>query len=198
MEETVAVGAPRADRISALNAMPRQKPRILSPVWGLSESPSRQRRHTLPASEFRCLSPEDAIGVFEIEREAFISVSGNCPLYIDEIQHFLTLCPEMSLGWFEEGRLVAFIIGSLWDQDRLTQERQWDGGETVGPSMSPTSWEWKEMLAELKGSFLVRKGQLSYVPWLLLNPPAYVGGGEWKKNIPFLIGTDREGQPFFP
>lgn len=24
------------------------------------------------------------------------------------------------MGWFEEGRLVAFIIGSLWDQDRLT------------------------------------------------------------------------------
>lgn len=32
-------------------------------------SPGRQRRHTLPASEFRCLSPEDAISVFEIERE---------------------------------------------------------------------------------------------------------------------------------
>ncbi|XP_027729056.1 serotonin N-acetyltransferase [Vombatus ursinus] len=122
MEETVAVGAPRADRISALNALPCQKPKISSPVWGLSESPSHQRRHTLPASEFRCLSPGDAIGVFEIEREAFISVSGSCPLYIDEIRHFLTLCPEMSLGWFEEGRLVAFIIGSLWDQDRLTQE----------------------------------------------------------------------------
>lgn len=28
-----------------------------------------QRRHTLPASEFRCLSPEDAVSVFEIERE---------------------------------------------------------------------------------------------------------------------------------
>lgn len=24
------------------------------------------------------------------------------------------------MGWFEEGRLVAFIIGSLWDQERLT------------------------------------------------------------------------------
>lgn len=32
-------------------------------------SPSCQRRHTLPASEFRCLTPEDAVGVFEIERE---------------------------------------------------------------------------------------------------------------------------------
>ncbi|XP_068932405.1 serotonin N-acetyltransferase [Petaurus breviceps papuanus] len=120
--ETVALGTPGADRMPALNALTHQKPRILSPAWGLSESPIRQRRHTLPASEFRCLSPEDAIGVFEIEREAFISVSGNCPLYIDDIRHFLTLCPEMSLGWFEEGRLVAFIIGSLWDQDRLTQE----------------------------------------------------------------------------
>lgn len=117
-------------------------------------SPGRQRRHTLPASEFRCLSPEDAISVFEIEREgkglpffpprplptrgapgapspspcsppaplaAFISVSGDCPLHLDEIRHFLTLCPELSLGWFEEGRLVAFIIGSLWDQERLSQ-----------------------------------------------------------------------------
>lgn len=54
---------------------------------------------------------------------AFISVSGTCPLYLDEIRHFLTLCPELSLGWFEEGRLVAFIIGSLWDKERLTQVR---------------------------------------------------------------------------
>ncbi|NXS04355.1 SNAT acetyltransferase, partial [Oxylabes madagascariensis] len=52
---------------------------------------------------------------------AFISVSGDCPLHLDEIRHFLNLCPELSLGWFEEGRLVAFIIGSLWDQERLSQ-----------------------------------------------------------------------------
>nr|KAF6414804.1 aralkylamine N-acetyltransferase [Molossus molossus] len=45
-----------------------------------------------------------------------------CPLNLDEIRHFLTLCPELSLGWFQEGRLVAFIIGSLWDEERLTQE----------------------------------------------------------------------------
>lgn len=32
-------------------------------------SPVRQRRHTLPASEFRNLTPQDAISVFEIERE---------------------------------------------------------------------------------------------------------------------------------
>ncbi|XP_034264468.1 serotonin N-acetyltransferase [Pantherophis guttatus] len=81
-----------------------------------------QRRHTLPASEFRCLTPEDAIGVFEIEREAFISVSEDCPLHLDEIRHFLNLCPELSLGLFEEGQLVAFIIGSLWDQERLSQD----------------------------------------------------------------------------
>lgn len=55
---------------------------------------------------------------------AFISVSGECPLHLDEVRHFLTLCPELSLGWFEEGRLVAFIIGSLWDQERLTMVRQ--------------------------------------------------------------------------
>jgi len=54
---------------------------------------------------------------------AFISVSGTCPLHLDEIRHFLTLCPELSLGWFEEGCLVAFIIGSLWDKERLTQVR---------------------------------------------------------------------------
>ncbi|KAM5151507.1 serotonin N-acetyltransferase [Callospermophilus lateralis] len=98
------------------------KPEALSLPPGASESPSCQRRHTLPASEFRCLTLEDAVSVFEIEREAFISVSGICPLYLEEIQHFLTLCPELSLGWFEEGRLVAFIIGSLWDEERLTQE----------------------------------------------------------------------------
>lgn len=55
---------------------------------------------------------------------AFISVSGECPLHLDEVRHFLTLCPELSLGWFEEGRLVAFIIGSLWDQERLTLVRR--------------------------------------------------------------------------
>ena len=54
---------------------------------------------------------------------AFISVSGECPLHLDEVRHFLSLCPELSLGWFEEGRLVAFIIGSLWDQERLTTVR---------------------------------------------------------------------------
>nr|XP_010595231.1 serotonin N-acetyltransferase [Loxodonta africana] len=97
----------------------------LATLWlppEVPDSPSRQRRHTLPASEFRCLSPEDATSVFEVEREAFISVSGLCPLYLDEIRHFLIMCPELSLGWFEEGRLVAFIIGSLWDEERLTQE----------------------------------------------------------------------------
>ncbi|KPP77262.1 serotonin N-acetyltransferase-like [Scleropages formosus] len=85
-------------------------------------SPGRQRRHTLPASEFRPLSPQDAASVFEIEREAFLSVSGECPLYLDDVRHFLSLCPELSLGWFEEGRLVAFIIGSLWDEDKLSAE----------------------------------------------------------------------------
>uniref|UniRef100_A0A8C6S4V2 Serotonin N-acetyltransferase n=1 Tax=Neogobius melanostomus TaxID=47308 RepID=A0A8C6S4V2_9GOBI len=81
-----------------------------------------QRRHTLPASEVRPLNTQDAISVFEIEREAFISVSGECPLHLDEVRHFLTLCPELSMGWIEEGRLVAFIIGSLWDKERLAEE----------------------------------------------------------------------------
>ncbi|XP_069036992.1 arylalkylamine N-acetyltransferase 2 [Lepisosteus oculatus] len=82
----------------------------------------RQRRHTLPASEFRNLTPQDAISVFEIEREAFVSVSGECPLTLEEVLHFLRLCPELSLGWFEEGQLVAFVIGSGWDKERLAQE----------------------------------------------------------------------------
>ncbi|XP_062031192.1 serotonin N-acetyltransferase [Lepus europaeus] len=107
--------------MSTLSTQPL-KPKALHPPLGSPESPGHQRRHTLPASEFRCLTPEDAAGVFEIEREAFMSVSGSCPLYLDEIRHFLTLCPELSLGWFQEGRLVAFIIGSLWDEERLTQE----------------------------------------------------------------------------
>ncbi|XP_005908064.2 serotonin N-acetyltransferase-like [Bos mutus] len=98
------------------------KPSPLHLPSGIPGSPGRQRRHTLPANEFRCLTPEDAAGVFEIEREAFISVSGNCPLNLDEVRHFLTLCPELSLGWFVEGRPVVFIIGSLWDEERLTQE----------------------------------------------------------------------------
>ncbi|MGH0141724.1 UNVERIFIED_CONTAM: hypothetical protein FKN15_031681 [Acipenser sinensis] len=103
--------------MSVTSGLPFLKPEHLMPSL---TSPGRQRRHTLPASEFRCLTPEDAISVFEIEREAFISVSGDCPLHLDEVRHFLTLCPELSLGWFEEGRLVAFIIGSLWDQEKLT------------------------------------------------------------------------------
>ncbi|EMP23774.1 serotonin N-acetyltransferase [Chelonia mydas] len=117
--------------MSVISALPFLKPIHLRP---LRSSPGRQRRHTLPASEFRCLTPEDAISVFEIEREAFISVSGDCPLHLDEIRHFLNLCPELSLGWFEEGRLVAFIIGSLWDQEKLSQEAltlHRPGGTTV-------------------------------------------------------------------
>ncbi|XP_022046402.1 serotonin N-acetyltransferase-like [Acanthochromis polyacanthus] len=104
--------------MSVVGAQPFIKPMQPSP----SVSPGIQRRHTLPASEVRPLNTQDAISVFEIEREAFISVSGECPLHLDEVRHFLTLCPEYSMGWFEEGRLVAFIIGSLWDQDRLTTE----------------------------------------------------------------------------
>ncbi|XP_017310011.1 arylalkylamine N-acetyltransferase 2 [Ictalurus punctatus] len=85
-------------------------------------SPLRQRRHTLPASEFRNLTPQDAISVFEIEREAFISVSGECPLTLNEVLNFLGQCPELSMGWFEEGQLMGFIIGSGWDKEKLAQE----------------------------------------------------------------------------
>ena len=45
------------------------KPSALHLPSGIPGSPGRQRRHTLPANEFRCLTPEDAAGVFEIERE---------------------------------------------------------------------------------------------------------------------------------
>uniref|UniRef100_A0A4X1UWQ9 Uncharacterized protein n=1 Tax=Sus scrofa TaxID=9823 RepID=A0A4X1UWQ9_PIG len=89
------------------------KPRPLSLPPTIPESPSRQRRHTLPASEFRCEQPP----------AAFIPVLGTCPLNVDEIRYFLTLCPELSMGWFLEGRLLAFIIGSLWDKERITQVR---------------------------------------------------------------------------
>lgn len=52
---------------------------------------------------------------------AFVSVSGECPLNLDDVLSFLGQCPELSLGWFEEGQLVAFIIGSGWDKERLAQ-----------------------------------------------------------------------------
>lgn len=58
-----------------------------------------------------------------------MSVSGECPLTLEEVLNFLGMCPELSLGWFEEGQLVAFIIGSGWDKDRLSQ---------VGDSLTKT------------------------------------------------------------
>ena len=43
---------------------------FIKPMQALpSVSPGIQRRHTLPASEFRPLNTQDAISVFEIERE---------------------------------------------------------------------------------------------------------------------------------
>lgn len=57
-------------------------------------------------------------------RPAFVSVSGACPLTLDEVLNFLGLCPELSLGWFQEGQLVAFIIGSGWDKNKLSQVGQ--------------------------------------------------------------------------
>ncbi len=47
---------------------PFLKPFFLKTPLSVS-SHRRQRRHTLPASEFRNLTPQDAISVFEIERE---------------------------------------------------------------------------------------------------------------------------------
>uniref|UniRef100_A0A8C7ZAG2 Serotonin N-acetyltransferase n=1 Tax=Oryzias sinensis TaxID=183150 RepID=A0A8C7ZAG2_9TELE len=81
-------------------------------------SPLQQRRHTLPASEFRNLTSQDAISVFEIEREGKI-----CVYFLQNSPYSLYVrCPELSLGWFEEGQLVAFIIGSGWDKERLSQK----------------------------------------------------------------------------
>ena len=54
--------------MSVMNAVPLTRP-LHMPSPG-----SRGRRHTLPASEFRSLSPEDAISVFEIEREGKLHV----------------------------------------------------------------------------------------------------------------------------
>lgn len=55
--------------MSVVSALPFLKPiHMRAPI-----SPGRQRRHTLPASEFRSLDTEDAISVFEIEREGEIN-----------------------------------------------------------------------------------------------------------------------------
>lgn len=54
------------------------KPVALHMPPGTSEFLGCQRRHTLPASEFRCLTPEDAISVFEIEREGEWPLGGVC------------------------------------------------------------------------------------------------------------------------
>uniref|UniRef100_A0A8C7ZGX2 Serotonin N-acetyltransferase n=1 Tax=Oryzias sinensis TaxID=183150 RepID=A0A8C7ZGX2_9TELE len=78
-------------------------------------SPLQQRRHTLP-SGFPFLE------LIRKCRISFVSVSGVCPLTLDEVLNFLGQCPELSLGWFEEGQLVAFIIGSGWDKERLSQK----------------------------------------------------------------------------
>lgn len=92
---------------------------------------------------------------------AFISVSGMCPLHLDEIRNFLTLCPELSLGWFQEGRLVAFIIGSLWDEERLTQVR---AGQAAMPG--PQKASGRELTAHWPLAALTqpaRPGEMSIV-----------------------------------
>ncbi|KAK2496760.1 hypothetical protein MC885_018607 [Smutsia gigantea] len=75
---------------------------------GPPESPSLQQRHTLPASEFRCLTTEDATSVFEK------SVKGHSPHTGSHA--------KLSLGWSEEGRVVASIMGSCWDEERPSLE----------------------------------------------------------------------------
>lgn len=53
----------KTQKMSVVSALPFIRPLHI-------RSPGQQgRRHTLPASEFRSLSPEDAVSVFEIERE---------------------------------------------------------------------------------------------------------------------------------
>lgn len=69
--------------MSVVSALPFIKPlHMRSPV-------PRGRRHTLPASEFRSLSPEDAISVFEIEREGRQSISSCVVGFIDDSQFSL-------------------------------------------------------------------------------------------------------------
>lgn len=60
--------------MSAVSAVP-----FMRPLHIRSPGP-RGRRHTLPASEFRSLSPEDAISVFEIEREGALTCHVSRPL----------------------------------------------------------------------------------------------------------------------
>lgn len=58
------------------------KPVTLHMPPGTSEFLGCQRRHTLPASEFRCLAPEDAVSVFEIEREGEWFLGGYAKLAV--------------------------------------------------------------------------------------------------------------------
>ncbi|OWK14041.1 AANAT [Cervus elaphus hippelaphus] len=68
------------------------KPSALHPPSGIPGSPGCQRRHTLPANEFRCLTPEDAAGVFEIERE------GEQPLRPPRVWDSAELCRRCPWG----------------------------------------------------------------------------------------------------
>jgi len=87
--------------MSVAGAVPFMRPlHIRSPV-------SQGRRHTLPASEFRSLSPEDAISVFEIEREGKQTLNAS----------LTTACStdQRSLGTFQDSvthSTCSFIWGT--------------------------------------------------------------------------------------
>ena len=71
--------------MSVVSALPFMRP------LHMPSSVSRGRRHTLPASEFRSLSPEDAISVFEIEREGKKKVGFDFALLCITCYDFLLL-----------------------------------------------------------------------------------------------------------
>ena len=89
------------------------------------KAPGHQRRHTLPANEFRCLTPEDAASVFEIEREGEwaphrvwtltrLSVGRSpCPWWLDppEYQIECVCVCVCACAWGREGPRIPLSYG---------------------------------------------------------------------------------------
>uniref|UniRef100_A0AAY5ELH4 Serotonin N-acetyltransferase n=1 Tax=Electrophorus electricus TaxID=8005 RepID=A0AAY5ELH4_ELEEL len=103
-----------------VNSSPFHELFSLKPALSISGSPCQQR-HTLHASEFRNLTPQDTLSVFEFQREAekFTKGSRECLLMHAEVLSILGLCSVLFMGWFKEGQLLAFIIRSGWDKEKL-------------------------------------------------------------------------------
>lgn len=75
-----------------------------APVGG----PLRHRRHTLPASEFRNLTPQDAISVFEIEREGKSSYLLQHKLKSSKNQDCLFVC--ICIKWNTQSYVFVTIL----------------------------------------------------------------------------------------